>query len=180
MKKSYAFSVSLAAGLLAFATVSISIAQTSAPEQSPPPLSGLTMEQTVASLNQTFTTQGNFTFTIHTDDAKVSNQKVVLEGPCTLLGTYDLVIPTVDSRPSRLLLDRADPLSLTLYTIRDSSPAVYIVLVSQPATHEDESRYIFAKPGMGIFYRKDLAERFEKALIHAIVLCHKPEAPSPF
>jgi len=33
---------------------------------------------------------------------------------------------------------------------------------------------------IGTFYDKDLADRVAKAYIHAIVLCHKPEAPSLF
>lgn len=33
---------------------------------------------------------------------------------------------------------------------------------------------------LGSFIGKDLAQRIAKAYIHAMVLCHKPEAPSLF
>jgi hypothetical protein len=58
-----------------------------------------------------------------------------------------------------------------------TTPETYIINIKRPSS---QTKGVIETVAVGTFYDKDLADRVAKAYIHAIVLCHKPEAPSLF
>jgi len=168
-------------------------AQTPTPTQAPAPTTGPTMEQTIAFINDAYVKQDDVRYQVSTKaDEEFKEQALVSEGPCNI--RYEYRISHFDSMKSqpyytslwsqRLFLDQADP--RTIATVpKDVNPPIFRVIVKpngkQPHVFSDGEDQGF-KPDiiLGVFFDKDKADRVAKAYIHAIVLCHKPEAPSPF
>lgn len=85
-----------------------------------------------------------------------------------------------------IALDKLDPRSLRIS--KDQSPSTPIRWYVHLDTEDNQGYFIAGKQDdahktsmtLGEFVDQDIAERVAKAYIHAIVLCHKPEAPSLF
>jgi hypothetical protein len=96
---------------------------------------------------------------------------------------------------SEVPLDALDPLSISIDLAPGDSRPILVGADDKPTSPYQVFPELFLltvkqKPANGLgspvsvtlgwFYDKPLAERVAKAFIHAIVLCHKPDAPSLF
>ena len=158
-------------------------AQTSAPTQSPAPAAAPTMDQTVEFNNGIFNGTGSFS---SQGGSEVLSQRVTVDSSCILL--YQETWRIEGESPlgkgiAQVYLGKANPMSLQVAHIEDT----WHITVEQPGSHShyDQNHklnpsYIDPKPEIGEFPNSEAAQKVAKAYIHAMVLCHKPEAPSPF
>jgi hypothetical protein len=204
-----------------------------------PPISGPTMDQTIAFMNDTFTKMGQIWYEvlIAPSDSNqkylgpsgskntamtVHKQSVILTESSTL--TY-AVVATKEFKDrevmknGKLLLDfKTDknlnllngakyvdidtkeeintPTSISLESVDPRTVSVERITMrgfhQWDSTWADDPTDVYTLKAMlpypnkgtavtvGYFNDKDLADHAAKAFIHAIVLCHKPEAPSLF
>jgi hypothetical protein len=186
--------------LTALGTLALTLhlqAQTPAPAPPPPPASGPTMEQTIAFINGALTKQGELRYVwanaLDQDDSIIANQHMAQTRPCELTFKFTEIKCTICGRhrgdhnsemytneaTEVLRLDIADPLTILVRKM-NSEPQVYVPTVQQPKNGDVQSTDLDPKPDLGYFTSEDVANRVAKAYIHAIILCHKPEAPSLF
>jgi hypothetical protein len=159
------------------ALAALLLQQTATPPPPPPPaasdVAGPSMEDTVKFINDSFTQtgliEGHKKF-------EISDQKTVLIAPCTLQYTSKIKHGAVDKEDNVIRLDRADPLSTEL----DPVAGYFDLVVKQPIQKKDNKHHVQQGVAYGHFLSKDLGERVAHAYIHAIVMCHKNDAPSPF
>jgi hypothetical protein len=143
------------------------------PTQSSAPASGPTMEQTIAFINDAFIKEG----IISMGTVQETSQSADLESPCLL--AYHTTQRTIRSGETVTLnmwkidLEKDDPLTLKIIQF-DTYYGIQIIR----SAYSDEPNLAFSY--VGVFRDKTTAERVAKAYIHAMVLCHKPEAPSLF
>jgi tetratricopeptide (TPR) repeat protein len=146
---------------------------------SPAPTSGPTMDETIAFINEAFSKQGKINF-VKPDYAGLhfsfTNQKIAQSGPCEFTFTDTLV----NAETEVVRLDLADPRTMRVEKQLDDDPVIYSPTVQQPQNDGAQQLNLNTQPLLGFFTSEDTANRAAKAYIHAIVLCHKPEAPSPF
>jgi hypothetical protein len=169
----------------------------SVPVPPPPPAvakalpEGPTMEQTIAFINGAFMEEGPITYRLYADNKKSTS------GPyqATVSADNSCVLRIADPKNGerRVSLAHVDPRTVQVRpmetyfseafgsTIPEGSTGVAdLVIVTMRATAEVGPRYEDRNPDGGRFRDKLLAMRVAKAYIHAIVLCHPNEAPSPF
>jgi len=168
----------------------------------PPPATGPTMEQTADFINQAFAKEGHIVISSSwvvlgstvTGRNDYFAQKVVLQQPCTLSFQYSNNYLSgsggtgVSTTAQGLLLDLADPLTLSVEDDKKWSPDSWPILLA--ATPKQPVPFFNGTLGgddwltqpriMGYFLDQDTATRVAKAYIHAMVLCRKPTQPSLF
>ncbi|QHN03785.1 hypothetical protein FTO74_10675 [Granulicella sp. WH15] len=156
-----------------------------------PQTTGPTMDQTINFINEAFSKPISLAWEYENRRgvSEVSAQHVSVSENCTLRYTYrfqysidmeSLKRGTGHPQSESVLLQNLDPLSIQIEEERAenarSTPPIFHVTIKQLATQERQANNITT----GYFTERDSAQRVAKAYIHAIVLCHKPEAPSIF
>ena len=186
--------------LTALGTLALTLhlqAQTPVPAPPPPPASGPTLEQTIAFIDGMMRQHGRFSVDYpppyQGSDRVVESQSLQSTDKCKC--EYESTFTSDKHHISiqKLLLDSEDPraVSVELANHRSTSPIWSVRL----RVEDNQGLYVDGKQfhwdieelreenkhmDLGDFLSKDLAERVAKAYIHALVLCHKSEAPSPF
>jgi hypothetical protein len=135
------------------------------------------MEQTITFLNEAFAKQGNIL--IKGGTHLVANQKVKFTSPCDLEYINDQANADESKRVSGfwlvLDLDTDDP---RMITVGDNGG--WYNITADHREEDGERNHTVSTTFLGMFLEKDIAQKVAKAYIHAIVLCHKPEAPPLF
>jgi hypothetical protein len=146
------------------------------------PRSGPTLDETIAFIHNASAGQGPVSLhSVRSNNivpGEVFSQTSLPASPCVVEIAhgrfhYNVELSGVDPRSVRIL--GWGEYSLDVFPMGGGAtidPEVYVVTLRQQAGA--------AKPELGDFEDRALAERVAKAWIHAIVLCHKDEAPSPF
>ena len=174
------------------------------PTQSSAPVSGPTMEQTIGFINDAFAQHGHFQVDYDPDWLIIFNkvlwQKLSQTAPCELLyessdgiqvrkredWTPEAPVSFTDSQKIRL--NEVDPRALSVVQANPKAPATLRESTVRLAVEDNHDYLVGGRPSdrqknrmdLGVFVNQDIAESVAKAYIHAIVLCHKPEAPSLF
>ncbi|MDR3751269.1 MAG: hypothetical protein P4K94_07250 [Terracidiphilus sp.] len=99
-----------------------------------------------------------------------------------VLVRQELHLDALDPRTISVVSNEVVRTSIRLLTGKDTWPGktipeTFSVTIKRPSSETKGNTEMIT---IGTFYDKDLADRVAKAYIHAIVLCHKPEAPSLF
>jgi hypothetical protein len=173
-------SIALTAMLLQQAAAPV---QTQQPIPPPPPPAasapapapaGPDMDTTIKFINDSFAKNGMVT---RGKKEKITEQKLTQMAPCEVRFTDKISHDKEDKQDNDILrLDQADPLSTNVEADADH----FVVNIKQPIGKKDVKHHVLMGGIYGHFYSKELAERVAHAYIHAIVLCHKDETPSPF
>jgi hypothetical protein len=171
--------------------------QAQVPTPTPPP--SPTMAQTVAFINDALNQHGHFTEVFPPDFIAISDvlefQSLSQAGPCDLeyekKGVLSMRDP--DGNPKapmqyknvqKLSLTMEDPRGISVVPTQVGTPLWTIKLkVDDNQSLFTDGHLVHSSPHemkLAILPNKDLAERVAKAYIRAMVLCHKPEAPSLF
>ncbi|MDR3751271.1 MAG: hypothetical protein P4K94_07260 [Terracidiphilus sp.] len=180
--------------LTALGTLALTLhlqAQTPAPA---PPVAGPTMEQTIAFINDTLRQHGKYTVQYRSEfqpptGSIVESQTIHSAGKCEL--EYESVVtdPSQSIFKQQLSLDSEDPRAISVEPNPVTTTAEWFVRLR---VEDNQGFYINGvhkhwgvaendqRMNLARFLNKDLADRVARAYIHALVLCYKPEAPSPF
>jgi hypothetical protein len=170
------------------------LSQTSV-QSTPQTSSSVSMEQTVAFIDDTLRQQGSFSVQmppVFEFNSIIESQKLRRTDECEL--GYESAYTTNKHHitTQKLLLRAEDPRAVSVEPNPNSTTAEWFVRLN---VEDNQGFYLDGKHWhfdlkelmgenhhmtLGQFLSKDLAERVAKAYIHALVLCHKPEAPSPF
>jgi len=163
--------------MLLFLASALLRAQTPTPSTSGSAVSesGPTIEQTIAFINEKLP----------------KGQLVRPEGSCGLIYSSSfIVVGSGKESVDRILLflDRTDPLSVSVGVTHNTYPTGYEIRLERAVFERQAGAFTDPAPVstprqllIGPFFdSQDTANRVAKALIHAMVLCHKDEKPSLF
>ena len=141
-----------------------------------PPLASATMQQTIASINSSFTRQGE----VANPDGgyTIDHQRVSLDGSCIL--SYYHSFQAGDSEPRNLLvhvrLDKSDAGSVGWVKLANSGTTIFNVSSNQPTSATDAAAHFEATPQLGSFTTPQAANSVADAYRHAIASCHNTTA----
>jgi hypothetical protein len=168
---------------------------TSAPSAARP-----TMEQTVAFIDETLNQHGNFSIAFPPTHKVITlateSQRLTQSDQCTLQFEVRALLSgkKPDGSPDtpfhyretqEIKLASVDPRLISVDPDMGTTPPRWTIWMK---VEDNRGYFLNGKPSsqsprkmkLAVLLDKDLADRVAKAYIHAIVLCHKPEAPSPF